>query len=557
MRPNIALRWLCVASATVLAACTSVPLDWRPEPLKVQEGSVSAPGVPVPVEVEIQNGAKQYLYAGPAGTISARPDLALFDGVLNISTLWSDGKTTTQTLIHAPGKPVDIGWDEGKKQYYLKPTSASASAASTVPAQGPARRPTKVTIRGADGEVIYEGPPNPDAQGGYWVDLYGDGKIFVTTEWSDGPPTRQELAYDEADVGEYGYWFSWSEFVAFHWDERAGRYLPVDPGAAFESTHDTFYSGKDAEAARVKAITSSSLFSAFEVSYEHGRHTDKDVPTIGVVPATDTPLQKASSRLDVDRIGFGTGLGRWGSLNTKLEFDVTWAKNSASSGFSGGPSGWAYQGGPSEQSPGIASPAPTVSRLETKYDREEARLVAVRPSPMFRQSRWSKIRDERFLWLARSERRYTGDIGVPAIPGVSSSDDQKITQYDFGVGAGLAGRHDFGNGWFATGGAQLKIGYSWAQYRGDHHYLCGTCATNRDFTQSTSDDKNDFTWGANAIGTVGYSFTRRTQLELRTEYNFFDPFVLKNRVAPGDPAPHLGRANSYSYLLGLELRHAF
>ncbi len=156
-----------------------------------------------PNHVKIQNGAGEVLTdsdVGETGGLSANFDRSKFDGKLVITTKWDHGKDTVQTLTQEKGKPVDIGWDG--QRYYLRPVDWRGNA-------------THITITDAKGNTFYDGDPH-NADEPYSIGNASGDKLFITTHWQHGDPTREEITKPSTLEGPPS---------SVTWDKSAGGYI--------------------------------------------------------------------------------------------------------------------------------------------------------------------------------------------------------------------------------------------------------------------------------------------------------------------------------------------
>jgi hypothetical protein len=393
-----------------------------------------------------------------------------------------------------------------------------------------------ITVRNR-GFIVDEGPVNPEGE--YWADLWNatGGTLIITTTKPDGSSTRQELKYKTEQVQTY-----WDSWVDFRWDPNTKQYVIEGPQLR-----------SDAE-----------WIIPVEFRLEYGQFNDKPV-TAGVNVASSAPLLTSPRRLDYTGVELGFPFGTLGQFKPKLELDFKWGNSSTQGSFGGGPNGWVYQGGPVvvAGSPmggytGVQGSVPSVSSITTDYDSQVIRFVVSRPSPFFDQSRISQKFEEYLVYYDRVSRRYNGAVDFPAIVATGSYDNQKVTQYDIGVGAGLVGRHDFGNGFSFLGDARLNGIYYWGDYDGMHHYMCSVCApATRDFTQSTHDSASGFTWSGFAQGTIAYRLSTRAELSVRFDYDYQNKILaLRNHVTPDDLARRfLGAGSAQWYGVSLGVRY--
>ena len=520
---------LVPASSLLSAGCTIFEPGYIESPILDRGAPIV---VRQPVNVEIQNGAGAYLYAGPAGTIATHPDLSLFDGKLVITMLWTTGETTTQTLLSEPGQPVDIAWDERKREFYLKSAPKPAvEAAGPKPAItsgtgtpiGAGRRPTRVTVRDSAGHIVDDGPPDERNEYDAWAP--GAGKLFVTTTFSEGPPSTQELQFSERQL----HW-DWDEdsYAWFDWDPNSQQYVIVDPTQPVGA-----------------------LIRSVKIAAGKGRYTDR-APSIGVIVGPDSPPLRGANKIDYNNLDFGLSLGKIGVFKTKVELGFLWGDETTRSNDAGGVRGFVFQGGPNAGTGG-ASGAPSVSTLKTSYEAQSARFVMDTPFPGSRLTEDSRWHKQDVFSFTRSERRYTGTMQFPALPDVLAEEGWKVTEYTLGAGVGVIGKHTFQNRMSLSGGARLDALYYWGDYSGNHHYSL----PGRNFTQSTDDSKNGFTWGSVGHVTLSYAPSRQSEFSVRGDVSYRDKSVmLQPLVSPGG-RPFLQARSTHSYGVSVSYRFNF
>ena len=528
------LRCSPVAVAAMLYGCAAMEVPDFPWQFMVDQPP-TAPAAPQPVSVEIKNGAGHYIYAGPAGKQSANPELSLFDGTLHIKTLWSDNKYTEQTLTHRPGRPVSLGWDDTNKQHYVIPTgkaSARTPAVSTTPPQG---YPTRVTVRDENGVILSDGRADYDDEYDTYVPSGRPGKLFITTEWSEGPPTTQELSYTPGDLrwDDYGY------YVYFSGDYRTNQLVIDPPGPGW---------------AYLAALKRPRI----ELSVGAGR-LKQDAPTLGVNVGPDTPLLRGAERIDYFNIGTKVALGRIGPFYGKIGLDLQWGDETNRSDTASGNRGFVFQGGARAGSTGSASATPSVASLETSYNAQKLSFLLEHPLPGVRQTGNSQIKKTDEIFITRTRFKHEGDMRFTAFPSVFAEEDWKVTEYTAGVGVGIAGRHVFNQKFAVSLGANLNALYYHGKYEGSHRYACNVCAlVLQDFTQSTGDTKDGFTWGGGLTAGMSYFPRRGTEIGLLGEYQYRDKSVVfQPRITPADPTPHLRTDNTHRGALHLFLRSSF
>ena len=517
-------------------------------PLAVDMGRIdppqNAPNVREPRNVDIKNGKGEYLYAGPAGKIAVHPELSMFDGTLVISTLWSDNTTTTQTLSHPAGQPVDIGWDASKAAYFLRPasTAASSAAGAGMPASRPYR--THITIKDGAGTRLFAGCPECL----YWwgtdvapgTGIRSGGKLVITTEWSEGPPTTQELDYTGAQV-KYDRWDAGNYYVDLDWNGSTKTYAIVPPKIVESEFSDGVLD----------------TLKGFQLRAGYGEVKSKAITT-GVNVVSQAPLQTGPDKVGIFSLDAGVPLLKWGEWASKLGLNVNWGQDSTHGDASAGTRGWAFQGGEHGGSGGSATNAPTAASVKTNYDEQALAFVASAPWGWFHQSERSKLTKEFQLTLDRIAQKYQSGVQTP-ITGLSSSESDKVTVYNLGVGGGASGLHRFDNGMTFSAGGRLSANYYWGDFKGTYHYTNPSAApVNQDFTQTAGDSKNGFTWGGDAYVAFGVTPTRATEWSVRADYRYLgNNLGLQKKVVTSDPTPYLLDASLETWRVMLAVRHTF
>lgn len=458
------------------------------------------------------------------------------DGKLILSTRWTEGRTKQELNVLEldpslkPGQNITLSLSESTKRY-----SIMIPQLSRIPVLGQmllnpdmagaaARKPELVIIMDGGGRTLYRGPATKT------IDLDAtDGELVVSTDWSDGTRTRDEISYQDRDV----YADDWDDYVLVSRDD-SGRYA-LNPSS---------------NAQRGQILVEAVILEAGK-----GRFRDQP-PTIGVVTGVDAPLLQGTDDMDTQALNLGVTLSRWGVFVPKLELGTVWGDDTTRREATGINSGWAFQ---AELSPGnstgIASAAGTESSLESKY---RSLKVSLTLSQQFKDEDDSDAMLDYNFSLLRTLRNYDGTIRLLAFPDVSSDDRLDISEYNLTAGIGVRGRHTFHNNWMLAGGLRLDAVYYRGEYEGDHHYLCDVCAvSDQDFTQTTSDSNNGLTWAAGAMGRIGYRVDKQSELYLGIDYRIQDKTpVLVTRTRPTDDAPHLITDDTglYNIYLGFKRR---
>lgn len=439
------------------------------------------------------------------------------DGKLLISTGWSEGRRTqqeltipmTETDLLAPrgDGSVTLMFDESTRQFKIAPI------------------PVNLSIEDTAGEVLYWGWPDDDIK----VDAT-DATMISLIRWSDGSTTRQQISLTEDEV----FYDDYGEYVQLAWDDQVQQYKP-----------------KTSSRARLL-----SRLSAAFIELQAGRFGDSP-PTTGVVTGADKPLLKGSDEIDYRGLNLGFTFGKWGRLTPSLELGAVRGDDETSRELAGANSGWSYQGGDSPGgSPGLASTGGTRASLETDYAAQNFRLTL---SDKFKLRAASQASLDYSLGLQRSVRDYRSEASLIAFPDITSTDRQKITGYDLSLGFGLRGVHTFRDKWALYGLVGLDAIYYRGKYEGDHRYDCNLCApADQQFTQSTRDKNDGFTWGARLSARASYQVQTHSELYLGLDYHRQNEGpVLQTRVAPSDPEPHLdtGTLDWRSLRLGFNHRY--
>jgi len=302
----------------------------------------------------------------------------------------------------------------------------------------------------------------------------------------------------------------------------------------------------------------SAFFKEIVVRGGYGNLSDK-APTWGVTVGAETPLQKASKKIDFYSVEVDVPIkGTLGDWQTQMELKANWGSESTGLESAAGSRGQAFQGGFNGGTGGFASNAPSSTHVETKYNEQSVTFAAQSPLLWFNQSDQSKITKEMLLTFDRIARKYDSMFGYPAIPGLAGIDDQRVRTLNFGAGFGAFGTHRFDNGVSASLGGRINLNVVSGHYSGTHRYTNPLAApVNQDFTQTTWNNGGcDLTWSGRAFGELGYRPDRRTEWLARFAYNYLgNGFALRNKVTPDDPTPYLVNAGLGSWNATLGVRY--
>ncbi|MCW5626740.1 MAG: hypothetical protein KIT73_18635, partial [Burkholderiales bacterium] len=187
------LSFLWILSALAVGACAVAPEapDGGLPPLTLSAAN-DLPEVTIhPTQVTVKNGRGETLLDGAPDRdyrLSGNPRAGQFDGTLNITTVYDNGTTKTQTLTHDPARRVKLEWDPRQKQYVVSgidaPTPADARPAPGEPgwaiqAFGDFKRtPYDATTVRSSGSNTVGSPDLSDRMGSLGVGLR---RYFATT----------------------------------------------------------------------------------------------------------------------------------------------------------------------------------------------------------------------------------------------------------------------------------------------------------------------------------------------------------------------------------------
>jgi hypothetical protein len=209
---------LLAAAAMLLAGCATLQ-SGDPQVLRT-ESVLRFSGDPAPLGeaefVTITDSAGNTLFERAFPEDRQITVAAPTDGKLFISTRWTEGRTRQEINALesgiAPGGDVTLGLNETSRQYGIKTRSLAE-----VPMLGQALlgrnsaraakpQPKGVTVTDGAGRILYTGPAADEIEV-----IATDGALVITTEWSHGEPTRQEISYTDSEVS------------SDEWDENARR----------------------------------------------------------------------------------------------------------------------------------------------------------------------------------------------------------------------------------------------------------------------------------------------------------------------------------------------
>lgn len=514
---------LLLAVILLISACASMTPESNPQPLQLKwdytvtgthtDSVLRYAGDPAPSGaaefVTVTDGAGNTLFEAEMPPDKAVTVPVPADGKLFVSTRWTEGRTRQEMNLADTGAAAPSA--DGRITLALNPSTLLYSATTPAPAaadtNASAPAPKEITIADGRGEILYQGDFRDELE----IDATDDRMICAIT-WSDGKTTRQEISLTDNQV----FYDDWDSYVVFKWDDLARQY--------------GLLSHRQPQFLR-------NLRAAF-VELESGTFGDTP-PTAGVVTGNDVPLLEGADEIDYRGFNLGLTFNKWKGFIPSMQFGMAWGDGDTSRELAGANSGWSYQGGDSPgSSPGLASAGGTRASLETDYERQHFSLTL---SDRFKLEKASQASLDYSFFLRRSVRDYRGKVALVAFPDITSTDKQELTEYDLGLGVDLRGRHSFTNKWALSGGLGLDAIYYRGDYDGRHQYVCGLCApSDQEFSQSTDDKDNGLTWGARLTARASYQFKTNSELYLGLDYRFQDEAsVLQNRVAPGDPAPHL------------------
>lgn len=438
------------------------------------------------------------------------------DGKLFVSTRWSDGRTQQEMSLPAQGAAtpaqggnVTIKLNEATLLYSV--TTLSPAGVDTPEAAKPT--PEEITVEDVNGEILYWGFHRDVLE----IDATDD-TMICTIKWSDRKITSQEISLTDNQV----FYDESGEYVIFVWDGLARQYSL--------KTHKEPQFIRNLRAALIEL--------------EAGTFGDKPTTAGVVTGGAEEPLLEGSDEIDYQGFNLGLTFGKWKRFVPSIELGAVWGDGDTSRELAGVNSGWAYQGGLSpDNSPGLASMGGTRASLETEYERQ---IFSLSLSDKFLLQEASQASLDYTLGMQRSMREYRGEAEFLDFPAITSTDRQEITEYDLGLGFGLRGRQTFPNKWALSGLIGVDAIYYRGKYTGNHLYECkddtvSACTpTTQEFSQSTDDKVDGFTWGVHLTAKASYQIKTNGELYLGLDYRYQDEApVLQNRVAPGDPEPYL------------------
>ena len=438
-----------------------------------------------------------------------------------------DNAYTEPALKRPADQRIRSAWANNGKQSYVIPVGRARAAAG----RNPLGYPTRVTVRNERGNIVGDGPPDEEDEYEVGVPENRPGKLIITTEWSEGPPTTQELDYTRDDLR----WDDYGDFVWFSWDFDQNRYVVDTP----------------------RRLLGGHVAGLIELYGGAGR-LSQDAPTLGVNVGPDTPLFRGAEKIDFYTLGGAVSIGKLGPFNAKLGLDMKWGDETNRFDTAVGNRGFTFQGGTAGGTTGVFSGTPSRGSLETRYDSQKISLLLEHPFPGLTQTESSRIRKSDEVFVTRTRFRYDGDLVFPAFNTVSAEEDWKVTEYTVGLGVGVSGQHKF-NKLALSGGVSVNLQYYHGEYDGRHHYICTPCAPGaQNVMQSTDDSKDGFTWGTSLSAAMHYYPNRRAEIFVRGEYAYRDKSVVfAPRVSPNDPPPRLTTDSTDSFRVIGGLRYQF
>ncbi len=208
-------------------------------------------------------------------------------------------------------------------------------------------------------------------------------------------------------------------------------------------------------------------------------------PSIGVYPTTDTPGLGGKSLIPVARFDLSMPLRKDGLPGCRWDFGTMFGNGSTSLDVPAGTRfGYSYSmPAPDSTSTGVVSSVGANANLETKYNRSYFNVAL--PYPLQRDQDWT-VYGEPEVRYQYQETKYNGSIAF-AVPGVSSTTNQKDKENDVALGWGLRAQRMLGNGFTLGLGAGLDLMYYSDRYNGTQHNLCNVCEMPvQDFSVSTA-----------------------------------------------------------------------
>jgi hypothetical protein len=283
-------------------------------------------------------------------------------------------------------------------------------------------------------------------------------------------------------------------------------------------------------------------------------------PTIGVNLVTDEPLLRGASTIYTANLDGSFNLIKDGRPGCRWDFGGSWGDRSTSgeipSGTSAGYAFWLPEPVSSTTgtsgSTGVSSSGGWDTHLKSKFS--EFHLAGALPYPIWEPAPWS-IGGEPSIGYRHSEFKYGGSIVSQALPGLSSTTDQKIREDDFRIGYALWKRYVFSNRIWAEGVLGLDAIHYHGRYNGTQNNLCSFCRTPllTEFDVSTSDSKSGGTWGMRVGEKVAFPIGQSAELRLSAMYRYDNKSpVLVNNVTPSDPAPHLETHSRQFWTVGVD-----
>lgn len=421
----------------------------------------------------------------------------------------------------------------------------------------PAGDQIHVTITDSAGNTLYDRLPSLDQT--YKVPLPADGKLYVTTHWSGGPPTRQELVHPVQKGA--------ANQVVIRWDKNAKSYTTAAPPVQLAS-EPRQVEPIAADTQRIEVIRggSSALYgssrSGVILSLGYGEQEAPSVDFGTLIPGgPGSQVAAVKSKYGVSGTFAGLRLETpWGYA--EVEYFNGDKTVRALEPVGGASVGFVYNQPNANNSFGLNT-GPNGGNFEikaevTRYGARYAFPYAFHESPPEARLDQSEIRP--LLHFGRTETKYSGRAQSINFPDIWTTTDQRVNENRYGIG--IVGQHtrkltDSIVGRFML---DLDLLYRKADLSSRQDNVCGApgCSPANTFTASNSDSDSGFTWGAGFGTSLEYSFAKNSSLGLEFGYRYlYETAALKTPTSTIDidGPPHLQGHSVHSWRVGGRYRY--